>query len=145
MLPRDTGAADFAINSGAPQAELPGDHGRRQTCFHQLKRGGDLLWIEGAAPGALAASPGGGDPVFGPLGDQAPLEMRDRSEDMKNQPATEFVSILSSRLSRAMPRSLSMATALSSLGFRHQERLHPGLGLCGYPNVNPSQFLATVV
>ena len=37
MLSRDTGAGDFAINGRAPQAELPGGHGRRQTCFYQLK------------------------------------------------------------------------------------------------------------
>jgi hypothetical protein len=34
--------------------------------------------------------------------------------------------------------------ALSSLGFRHQERLCPGQRLCGYLNVDPSQFLAIV-
>ena len=73
MLPRDTSAADFAINGRAPQAELPGGHGRRQTCFHQLERGSDLLWIEGLAAQTLAAGTGGGDPVLGPLGNQTPL------------------------------------------------------------------------
>ena len=33
----------------------------------------------------LALRTGGGNSILGPLGDQAPLEMRDRSEDMKNQ------------------------------------------------------------
>jgi len=39
----------------------------------------------------------------------------------------------------------SLSPALLSLGFRHQERLHPKQGSCGYPNVHPSQFLAMVV
>ena len=30
---------------------------------------------------------------------------------------------------------------LSSLGIRHQERLHHGQRLCGHLNVDPSQFL----
>ena len=33
----------------------------------------------------LALRTGGGNSILGPLGDQAPLEMRDRCEDMKNQ------------------------------------------------------------
>jgi GMP synthase C terminal domain len=33
----------------------------------------------------LALRTGGGNSILGPLGDPAPLEMRDRSEDMKNQ------------------------------------------------------------
>ena len=37
------------------------------------------------APGPLAAGPGGGDPVSCSLGDQTPLEMRDRSEHVEDQ------------------------------------------------------------
>ena len=85
MLPCDTSAADFAINGRAPQAELPGGHGRRQTCFHQLERGSDLLWIEGLAAQTLAAGTGGGDPALGPLGNQTPLEMGDHPEDVEHQ------------------------------------------------------------
>jgi hypothetical protein len=74
-----------AINGRAPQAELPGSHGWRQTCFNQLERGSDLLRIEGLTAGTLAAGPRGGDPVFCPLGNQTPLEMRDGPEYMKDQ------------------------------------------------------------
>jgi hypothetical protein len=48
-------------------------------------RSGDLLWIERVAPGPLAAGPSGGDPVPCSLGDQTPLEMRDRSEHVEDQ------------------------------------------------------------
>src|SRR4051812_11987599 len=93
MLPCDTGATDFAINGRASQTELPGDHGWRQACLYQFECGGDLLWIERLAARALAAGPGGGDPVLSSLGDQTSLEMRDCPEHVKDQLASSRASI----------------------------------------------------
>lgn len=45
------------------------------------------------APGALAASPSGGDPIPCSLGDQTPLEMRDRSEHVEDQLAGSRVGV----------------------------------------------------
>jgi hypothetical protein len=63
----------------------------------------------------LAPRTGGGNSILGPLGDQAPLEMRDRSEDTKNQLAGGRVRVdpfLQAEQGNAA--LLSMATVVSN-------------------------------
>jgi hypothetical protein len=66
-----------------------------------------------------------------------------RRQDLAHCSLGEFRQAGMARMSATETRTA--CRALSSLGFRHQERLRPRQRLCGSPNVNPRQFLAKVV
>jgi hypothetical protein len=102
MLPHCAGAADFAINGRAPQAELPGGHGWRQTCLNQIERGCNLFRIKRLPSRILAAS------RAAPIPSLVHSAIRRRSiwtitpkRWNTSSPAAELVSILSSKLSNA--------------------------------------------
>jgi hypothetical protein len=57
------------------------------------KRRSNFVGVEGPASWMLAAGAGNRDAILRPLGDQTPLEMRDRAKDVEDQLAGVRVSV----------------------------------------------------
>jgi hypothetical protein len=70
------------------QQEDGADLGRLVLVDQQLAAPGvDVVAQQRVAPGPLPFPPGGGDLVAGPLGDDLPLELREREQHVEDQPA----------------------------------------------------------
>jgi hypothetical protein len=78
-------AAQFAVDSRTPEADLAGGRGRRQTGADELQRCLGSLAIQRLPARVLAFGPCRGDAVAGAFGDQPPLEVRDGAEHVEHE------------------------------------------------------------
>src|SRR6266850_5407199 len=76
---------EFPVERGPPQADLLGRLGRRHPTLHQQERRFPLVRIERWPSGTAAFGAGGGQAITGPLGNEPPLKLGQRAEDVKDQ------------------------------------------------------------